>query len=192
MTHRSTPCLAHPVRRRWAAGLLAVVAASLVSGCATLSEQECKTADWGRLGHQDGAAGHPQSRLAEHAEACAKVGIRPMADLWRAGWDQGIWLYCTPQVGWREGLAGRGYQGVCRGRNEAAFLQAHQAGSDIHNLQSRISSASQEQERLQRQLRNAPNDEARHRLRERLRRLDRELGQMRQSLGFMQLNTPRY
>ncbi len=192
MTPHSPPGLTPALRRRWATCLLGVATAALLGGCATLSEEECKTADWGRLGHQDGAAGHPQSRLAEHAEACAKVGIRPMADLWRAGWDQGIWLYCTPQVGWREGLAGHGYAGVCRGRNEEAFVQAHQAGSELHQLQSRIDNLGQEQQRLERQLRDAPNGDTRRRLRERLRGLDHELGQLRMTLGMRQLNAPRY
>lgn len=111
-------------------GMLAI--AALLGGCASLSEEECRNADWGRLGHQDGAAGYPESRLAEHAEACAKIGIRPMGDIWRAGWDRGVLLYCMPSVGWREGLAGHGYSGVCRGRNEEAFLQAYRAGAEIH------------------------------------------------------------
>lgn len=169
-----------------------VVLVALLSGCASLSEEECRVADWRRLGTDDGAHGHTESRLAEHAEACAKIGIRPDAAQWRAGWDQGVWMYCTPQVGWNEGLAGRGYQGVCRGRNEDAFLQAYQAGNEIHRLQSRIDSTYQELQRLQRQLREAPNDEARHRLRERMRQLDFELAQLRLSLHSLQLNTRRY
>lgn len=163
-----------------------------LSGCATLSEEECKTADWGRLGYQDGAAGHPESRLAEHAQACAKVGIRPMADLWRGGWDQGVRAYCVPRVGWNEGLAGRSYQGVCRGRGEETFLPAYQAGAEIHRLRSRIDSAHREQQHLQRQLSEAPNDEARQRLRQRLRSLDWELLHLRRSLGLAELQSPRY
>ena len=171
-------------------GMLAI--AALLGGCASLSEEECRNADWGRLGHQDGAAGYPESRLAEHAEACAKIGIRPMGDIWRAGWDRGVLLYCVPSVGWREGLSGYGYSGVCRGRNEEAFLQGYRAGSEIHRVQSRIDSTHQELQRLQSQLRAAPNDEARHRIRHRMRDLDSELNYLRMTLGTLQLHTPRY
>ncbi|MBU3737343.1 MAG: DUF2799 domain-containing protein [Rhodoferax sp.] len=163
-----------------------------LSGCATLSEEECKTADWGRLGYKDGAAGHPESRLAEHAEACAKTGIRPLADIWRAGWDRGVRAYCVPSVGWNEGLAGRSYQGVCRGRGEEAFLPAYRAGADIHRLQSRLDSNTSEIKRLERELRQAQTDKERHRLRERLRDLDWEQSRLRRELGHLRSIAPRY
>ena len=186
MTHpRTTP-------RQRLGTAVCLAALVLLGGCASLSEEQCRLADWQRIGTDDGAHGHAESRLAEHAEACAKIGIRPDAAQWRAGWDQGVWMYCTPQVGWREGLAGQGYQGVCRGRNEAAFVQAYEAGREIHRLQSRIDSAHREQQHLQRQLREAPNDKARQQLRERLRSLDWELSHLRRSLGLAELQSPRY
>jgi hypothetical protein len=179
--------------QRLVLNVCAAGAALALSGCATLSENECRTADWGRLGHQDGTNGHAESRLAEHAEACNKIGILPNATAWRAGWDRGVQSYCTPAVGWREGLAGRSYNGVCRTRgNEAGFLQAYQAGSDIHRMQNRIEQNSSELRRLEGQLRSAPNDEARRRLRERMRDLDWEQSRLRNQLGLMQHSAPRY
>lgn len=177
-------------RRGCAAGLALMTL--VLGGCATLSEEECKTADWGRLGYKDGAAGHPDSRLAEHAEACAKVGIRPLADLWRAGWDRGVRAYCVPSVGWNEGLAGRSYQGVCRGRGEEHFLPAYQAGADIHNLQSRIDSNASEISRLERQLSKTKDEKERRYLRDRLRDLDWEQSRLRSQLGTLRFNAPRY
>lgn len=173
--------------------LAAVAGAALaLSGCATLSEEECKTADWGRLGYQDGAAGHPESRLAEHAEACAKIGIRPLADIWRAGWDRGVRAYCVPSVGWNEGLAGRSYQGVCRGRGEEVFLPAYRAGADIYRLQSRLDSNASDINRLERELRNAKTDKDRHQLRQRLNELDWEQSRLRRELGHLRSIAPRY
>jgi len=177
--------------QRFAMILLAGTAMAL-SGCATLSEEECKTADWGRLGYKDGAAGHTENRLAEHAEACAKTGVRPMADIWRAGWDRGVRAYCVPSVGWNEGLAGRSYQGVCRGRGEEAFLPAYRAGADIYRLQSKLDSNTSEIKRLERELREAKGDKDRYRLRERLEDLDREQSRVRRELGYLRSSAPRY
>ncbi len=171
----------HAIRRRPLLTAMVLSGLFVLSGCASLSEEECKTADWGRLGYNDGAAGHAESRLAEHADACAKIGIRPNASLWRSGWDRGVMTYCTPNVGWREGLAGRSYSGVCRGRNEEAFLGPYRAGAEIHRLESRINSNQSEIRRLEEQLRSAPNDEARRRLRSRIRDLDDEQRYLRSS-----------
>lgn len=184
-TVRSRPQPRHlTASRRLAGWLVAAACTALLSGCATLSEEECKTADWGRLGHKDGAAGQPESRLAEHAEACAKVGIRPMADLWRAGWDRGVRTYCTPRMGWDEGMAGRSYHGVCRGRSgENDFLAAYRAGSEIHRLQSRIDSNQNEIRRLEKQLSKSRDDEERRKLRRRIRELDDEQSDLRSSLN---------
>ena len=100
--------------------------------------------------------------------------------------------YCTPQVGWREGLAGRSYEGVCRGRNEDAFLYAFNQGTEIHRLTSRIESNDREIRRLERQLSEARKDETRHELRQRIRSLDYEQSRLRSSLRMMQSGSPRY
>jgi hypothetical protein len=167
-----------------------VVLALLLGGCASMTAEECKLADWRRIGEQDGAQGYTDARLAEHAEACKEVGIRPDAPKWRAGWDKGVWTYCTPQVGWREGMAGHSYRGVCRGRNEEGFLQAFRAASEIRRLQNRIEQNHQELRRLQGQLAGAPNDEARRRIRERMRDIDREQSHLRSSLRFAESTAP--
>ena len=170
----------------------ALALAAVLGGCASMSEDACRVADWGRIGYQDGAKGHSDERLAEHAEACGKIGIRPDARQWRAGWDNGVLTYCTPQVGWREGSAGRGYNGVCRGRGEAAFLSAYQPAAEIHRLNSRIEQNNSELRRLQGQLSSAPNDEARRRIRERMRSVDDDQRHLRSSLSLLQLSAPRY
>lgn len=166
------------------AGLL-LAACLALSGCASMSESECKVADWLRIGQRDGAQGRPESRLADHAEACGKVGIQPDAVQYRRGWDQGVASYCTPDVGWREGLAGRSYHGVCRGRGEAEFLRYHRAGSEVYRVEQAISSNHGEIDRLEEQLRKARTDEERKRLRDRLRVLDREQAQLRQQAASL-------
>lgn len=159
---------------------LALAVCLALSGCASMSESECKVADWQRIGQRDGEQGQPDSRIADHTEACAKVGVQPDAARYRRGWDRGVLSYCTADVGWREGLAGRSYQGVCRGRNEADFLRFHRAGSEVHRVEQEISSNHSEINRIEEQLRKAKTDDERKRLRDRLRSLDREQAQLRQ------------
>jgi predicted RNase H-like nuclease (RuvC/YqgF family) len=98
----------------------------------------------------------------------------------------------VPSVGWREGLAGRSYQGVCRGRGEEAFLHAYNTGAEIHRLESRISSNDADIRRLERELSKADNDKERRRIRDRLRDLDWEQSRLRMQLSQTRLSAPRY
>ena len=159
---------------------MVMLAAVALSGCASMSESECKVADWQRIGERDGEQGRSESRLAEHAEACGKIGIQPDAARYRRGWDLGVMRYCTPEVGWREGLNGSSYQGVCRGRNEGEFLRFHRAGLEVHRVEKDIEANHAESRRLEDQLKKARTDDERKRLRDRLRSLDREQSHLRQ------------
>jgi hypothetical protein len=44
-----------------------------------MSKEACLQGDWAGVGFKDGEAGRPQSRLDEHAKACAKAGVVPDA-----------------------------------------------------------------------------------------------------------------
>jgi len=80
-----------------------------ISGCATLSKDQCLMGDWYEIGVQDGAAGYAPDRLAQHREACAEYRVRPDREAYRAGWDDGIGAYCTPERGYQEGRRGASY-----------------------------------------------------------------------------------
>jgi len=109
-------------------GCLLVLAMGLLASCATLSEEECRYADWYSIGMSDGRDGRPDSRLAKHAKACEEHGVRPDAESWRAGWREGITRYCSASSGWREGLSGTSYGGVCPPAQEGEFLSGYELG----------------------------------------------------------------
>ncbi len=172
--------------------MLALAAnAALLGGCATMSEDACRVADWQRVGRDDGARGENDSRLADHVESCRKAGVTPDAAAWRRGWDSGVMSYCTPQVGWREGAAGNTYRGVCRGRGEDLFLANFTAATELRKVQGRIDTVGAESKRLEGQLAAAKTDDERKGLRERLRRNDIELVRLRATLAAMP-SAPRY
>lgn len=115
-------------------GCLSALAIASLAGCATLSEEECHYADWYGIGMTDGREGRPDARLAQHAEACEKHGVRPDADAWRAGWIDGIASYCSPSSGWRHGVAGTSYSGVCPLALEADFMFGYEPGRSLYSL----------------------------------------------------------
>lgn len=110
-----------------------MLAASIVSACATMSESECINADWREIGRKDGVEGKPQAQLARHYDACAKYGITPTRDEYAAGYKAGLAVYCMQDSGYWEGRNGASYERVCPASSESAFLAGYRAGRSVHD-----------------------------------------------------------
>lgn len=119
---------------RLAALALLLLAAPVLSACATLSEAECRVGDWYSIGQTDGYHGRPAARLADHAAACTDYGIMPDRAAYTAGREDGLRQYCQPARGYREGLAGNGYAGVCPLGQERGFLTGFEAGREVADV----------------------------------------------------------
>jgi len=174
-------------RRLWILG--AAVAAAALAGCATMSQEACLQGDWAGVGFKDGEAGRPQSRLDDHAKACAKAGVVPEAAPYFAARDQGLKLYCTQDRGFDEARNGNAYAGVCPQGAERGFLVGYADGQLVHDAVSRLNQAESDRdsadhraEKRDREARGVEdeltnpklNDEQKHELRDRLNRLRAE------------------
>lgn len=161
----------------------------LLTSCATISQEACLQGDWAGIGFKDGEAGQPQSRLDEHAKACAKTGVAPDPAPYFAARAQGLKLYCTPARGFHEGRQGHAYAGVCPDGAARGFLPAYADGKLIHAAAARLSQAvsdrssadnraekrDREARGVEDELRNPVlNDEQKRELRDRLNRLRSE------------------
>ncbi|ATJ81331.1 DUF2799 domain-containing protein [Halomonas beimenensis] len=163
--------------------LVALLALLGLSGCATLSEGECRTADWRQLGRQDGAQGQPRARLFEHRKACAEYGIAPDAEAYFTGRQRGLFDYCTPANGFRQGRRGARYQGVCPALLEPDFLERYRQGRALHEAEAALAGTEREIERAERRLFDEDTDaEQRRRLHRELRRLYRDYRLRQQEL----------
>jgi hypothetical protein len=112
-----------------------VIAMLALAGCATLSEQECRSGDWDAVGREDGAAGAKADQFERHRKACARHAIEPQEAAWRAGYARGLEEFCTPKGGYLAGRDGRGHKELCVGKpQETAFLQALRRGREIDAL----------------------------------------------------------
>jgi hypothetical protein len=116
-------------------------AALAVGSCATMSEEQCLAGDWSGQGYADGQSGLTMSRLDEHAEACAKHGVTPVATAYPAGRRQGLVRYCTPWKGFEVGRTGSGYAGVCPSELEADFMPAYRDGQIVHEVEQALANA---------------------------------------------------
>lgn len=165
------------------------VAVGALAGCATMSQEACLRGDWVGVGYGDGEAGRPQSRLDEHAKACAKAGVVPDAGAYFQAREQGLKMYCTQDRGFREGRNGDSYHGVCPQGPERGFLVGYADGQLVHAAAERLSRAESDRDSADRraekrdreargvedELRNPKlNDEQTRELRDRLNRLRSE------------------
>lgn len=108
--------------------------AMLASSCATLSKDECLTADWKLIGYKDGARGSSPLRIDAHRKSCAKHGVTPNLDQYNAGHAEGIRIFCVADNGYKRGLSGYANGNVCPDDLAPAFNDAHKYGNAIYTL----------------------------------------------------------
>ena len=113
-----------------------------LSGCATMSSDECMTSDWSAIGYEDGSRGYTTERFSQHRKACAKHGVTPNFTAYQTGRDQGLIEYCQPGRGFQVGSNGGSYNGVCSVNLEADFVDAYNTGYHLYALRSNVSQAS--------------------------------------------------
>lgn len=181
--------------RRTALALLAGTTSLVLLGCASMTPEQCKVADWYQVGLQDGRQGErPQDKLGDYAKDCAEVGVRPDGARYQAGWNAGIRDFCTPFSGWREGTQGRSYKsGACRGQmGEWPFEQALRNGLEVHRTEQSLRNHDSEIRRLERLLQDKETPERERReIRDRLRWLDYEQSRLRRLLADQERMAPR-
>lgn len=128
---------------------------------------------------RDGQSGQARSYLADHQQACGKVGITPDTQRYLAGREIGIREYCTAENGLREGRRGRSYKDSCPPQLERAFRDRYDAGYRVFQAQQRVDQLDQELRTKQRELDKTKEDRARARLRKDLSDLDQRLRRAR-------------
>ncbi len=121
--------------------IVLTVALASLSGCATMSGDECMTSDWSAIGYEDGSQGHTMDRMSRHRKACAKHGVTPDLGAYQSGREQGLVDYCQPGRGFSVGSNGGSYGGVCNVNLEADFLDAYNTGRHLYGLRSSVNSA---------------------------------------------------
>lgn len=169
------------MRLDWLA--LCAGAVLLLAGCATLSETECRGADWYQLGERDGANGHSTSRLDAHTKACAEHAVAPDETQWREGYDAGLPSFCTAENGYRLGRRNGYYEQVCPLDLEREFVDAYDLGRETYEAESQLQALRTEAGRLESRLSDRQlSDEGRYYIRRELDRLYYEIARVRERL----------
>ena len=131
------------------AGYLATImmagCVSLLSGCATLSKQECLSGNWQAIGFTDGAAGRPADYLSSHNKACSKVGVATDYAAWEQGRQEGLKKYCTETHAYQIGRRGEQMTPVCPAQVTPNLERINADGRSYYSLSKQLTI---EQERL--------------------------------------------
>lgn len=133
--------------------------AAVISGCETMTKDECKYADWNDIGLRDGLSGQPLSLLSDRVNDCTAAGTRVDTPLYLAAREQGLRSFCRLENAVPLGLSGTSYAGVCPAFVDFEFRRRYQAGYAVHELRYRGSELDNRSDRLQRQLREADKEE---------------------------------
>lgn len=127
-----------------------------LAACATLSEDQCRAADWEAIGRADGANGRQPDWIEKHARACNQYGIAPVRATWERGRQQGLPLYCTPARAWEEGADGKRLSPVCPAEDHFRLARANQRGLTWHRIEQDINEAEREISRINAELSDLP------------------------------------
>lgn len=163
------------------------VAAVLLAGCATLNQDECRTADWYAVGLEDGARGRVVERLGEHRRACAKFGVTPNTERYLAGRSEGLKTFCTYEKGFAQGRSGQAYAGSCPPLLAAGFSSGYQRGRELYDLHRRLGEVQGEIGRIKTALKEGiPNPRSRAMEVERLEAYTREAEQLQTTIAGLE------
>jgi hypothetical protein len=127
----------NPLSLSWRALLPLTVI--VLAGCSAMGRSECEVSDWRSVGFEDGARGASVARIGDYRKACAKHGVTPDLEAYRAGYAQGVETYCRAANGFNLGSSGGAYGGMCPGELEGEFLSGYQTGRQLYELNAAVS-----------------------------------------------------
>ena len=163
---------------RLSLSILVALCASL-GGCATMSADECRVANWSDVGLRDGLEGAALSRLDYRVKDCAEAKVAVDTPRYLQGRDKGLLQYCQLEKAVPLGLNGGSYNNVCPAGIDGEFRRRFRLGRDVFDARQTVQSLEGNISNAEDRLRAAPNDEERRRAREALRDLDFEIRRAR-------------
>lgn len=110
----------------------------ILSGCSSISQQECEMGDWYSIGVNDGKSGADSKQFNRYQKDCANHGITADFSKYQQGYQQGLVFYCDYSHGEAHGRSGASYNTACSGNLETQFRLGYQKGIRWHQAKSAV------------------------------------------------------
>lgn len=154
--------------------LILTIAFGTLASCAPISRESCindSAYDIGYAAAMDNA--DRMNRLQSVSKICGKEGREVDVAGYTEGFDAGTSAFCVADNGYRWGLRGRGYNGICA---DPAFGAAYDDGLRIYKIQQRGKAIRERLEMIRSRVANIQRilDEDKTLTEERRRKLSRE------------------
>ncbi len=98
--------------KRIAKFIFAGVMSAMVTGCAVMSEEECRSTNWYERGYADGTKGVGSHMLREYIDACHKV-VAVDQNGYMRGRREGAEVYCTNENAFSLGTQNTSVSDIC-------------------------------------------------------------------------------
>lgn len=108
-----------------------------ISGCASISKEQCELGDWYQIGLADGQKGKENS-AADYSKDCAEFKVKVDLDKYNQGRAEGLNSYCSYDNGVFVGEQAGIYQNVCPADLSAEFLAGYRPHFNVTSTQNKI------------------------------------------------------
>jgi hypothetical protein len=131
--------------------LIIMSCVGFLSSCASMSAEDCAVVDWRNVGYTDGVRGVLQNNDNWQVTRCRDLEAPVDLELYSRGYTEGVNRYCEPDNGYKLGLTGADYNGICRPLNEELFLDEYYLGLEVFQFEEPVRQAESDVERLKKE-----------------------------------------
>lgn len=143
------------IRNHYKVFFCATFSSLALVGCQVMSVGECQTADWFKIGQQDGNAGQADMS-GRRVDSCREQNVAIASNsvnAYRTGYEQGLRHYCQPNRILDDAILGRDRVNVCPLEVQNGLRPFAQSGMRVYSANQRINQINSEQNRLSTELR---------------------------------------
>lgn len=108
-----------------------------LSGCASISQEECLLGDWYQIGLSDGQNGR-SNRAADYSKDCSEYQVKMDLKSYNKGRSEGLKTYCSYDNGVMMGQSNQRYTNVCPADLSSAFLSGYRPYRNLAGAQQEL------------------------------------------------------